>query len=95
MKYKKELVIAIAVLVVTVGRQVRLHDLSEQITNKSIQRQEENRDSYSNKNNRINQVDYIEWNEFRNREKENGGRLYCMEDLMPELRKPEEWEDFF
>lgn len=38
---------------------------------------------------------YDAWEENRKKEKEEGGCLYKKEDMLPDLNKPKEWEDFF
>lgn len=38
---------------------------------------------------------YEKWEELRKIEKTKGEHLYIVEDMIPELHKPKEWEDFF
>ena len=38
---------------------------------------------------------YEIWNEIREKEREDGECLYMVEDMIPELNKPNEWENFF
>ena len=90
MKYKKELSIAIAVILVTVGKQIRLNEIRENILGKSIIQQEKIKDETN-----ISQMNYYKWIKYREEEKKEGKNLYCMEDLMPEFNKPAEWRDFF
>lgn len=92
MKYKKETAIVIAVAVVVLGRQLRLQDIKKNIEIHNTVQQEiiENEDL---KEKPQNSVDYSAWIEYREKEKKE--KLYRVEDLLPEVRKPAAWEDFF
>lgn len=38
---------------------------------------------------------YYEWIKFRKKERKHTNKLYCMEDLLPELNKPQTWKEFY